>query len=102
MRINPTRQRIAALLSFPRKNDARARRDLSCLGIGTKSLYTWKAQFSKSPRVRSEVADQAAEIRRLKRELARVTEGRTILKKGVAFEGLPDRVGSRSSNAIFN
>jgi hypothetical protein len=28
------------------------------------------------------VADQAAEIRRLKRELARVTEERTILKKG--------------------
>ncbi len=52
------------------------------LGISTKSLYTWKAQFAKSPRVRSEVAEQAAEIRRLKRELARVTEERTILKKG--------------------
>jgi transposase len=51
------------------------------LGISTKSLYTWKAQFATSPRVRSEVADQAAEIRRLKRELARVTEERTILKK---------------------
>ena len=50
------------------------------LGISTKSLYTWKAKFAKSPRVRSEVADQAAEIRRLKRELARVTEERTILK----------------------
>ncbi len=35
------------------------------LGISTKSLYTWKAQFSKSPSVRSEVADQAAEIRRV-------------------------------------
>ena len=32
------------------------------LGISTKSLYTWKAQFAKSPRVKSEVADQAAEI----------------------------------------
>ena len=50
------------------------------LGISTKSLYTWKAPFSKSPRVRSEVAGQAAEIRRLRRELARVTEERTILK----------------------
>ena len=59
------------------------------LGISTKSLYTWKAQFAKSPRVRSEVADQAAEIRRLKRELARVTEERTILKK--ATVALPDR-----------
>jgi len=43
------------------------------LGISTKSLYTWKAQFSKPPHVRAEVLDQAAEIRRLKRELARVT-----------------------------
>ncbi|MEP5946496.1 MAG: IS3 family transposase [Marinomonas sp.] len=51
------------------------------LGISTKSLYTWKAQFAKSPRVRSEIAEQAAEIRRLKRELARVTEERTILEK---------------------
>lgn len=28
------------------------------LGISTKSLYTWKAQFAKSPRVRSEVAER--------------------------------------------
>lgn len=48
------------------------------LGISTKSLYTWKAQFAQSPSVRSEVADHAAEIRRLKRELARVTKDRTI------------------------
>jgi transposase-like protein len=51
------------------------------LGISTKSLYTWKAQFAQSTRVRSEVAEQAAEIKRLKRELARVTAERTILKK---------------------
>jgi transposase len=55
------------------------------LGISTKSLYTWKAQFVKPPRVRSEVAEQAAEIKRLKRELARVTEERTILKKATAY-----------------
>ena len=54
------------------------------LGISTKSLYTWKAQFAKSPRDRSEVSEQAAEIKRLKRELARVTEERTILKKATA------------------
>ncbi len=29
------------------------------LGISTKSLYTWKAQFSKAPRVKLEVADKA-------------------------------------------
>ncbi|UYP69743.1 transposase [Thalassobacter stenotrophicus] len=50
------------------------------LGISAKSLHTWKAQFAKSPRARSEVAEQAAEIKRLKRELARVTDERTILK----------------------
>ena len=55
------------------------------LGISTKSLYTWKAHFSKPPHVRAEVQDQAAEIRRLKRELARVTEERTILKKATAY-----------------
>ena len=55
------------------------------LGISTKSLYTWKSEFAKSPLVRLEVADQAAEIRRLKRELARVTEERTILKKATAY-----------------
>ena len=55
------------------------------LGISTKSLYTWKTQFAKSPSVRSELEDQAAEIRRLKRELARVTEERTILKKATAY-----------------
>ena len=55
------------------------------LGISTKSLYTWKAQFAKSPRVRSEVADQAAEIRQFKRELARVTEEHNILKKAPAY-----------------
>ncbi|WP_392338069.1 transposase [Loktanella salsilacus] len=31
------------------------------LGISNKSLYTWKAQFSKPPHVRAEVLDQAAE-----------------------------------------
>ena len=55
------------------------------LGISTKSLYAWKSEFAKSPLVRLEVADQAAEIRRLRRELARVTEERTILKKATAY-----------------
>jgi len=55
------------------------------LGISTKSLSTWKSQFAKSPRVRSEVAEGAAEIWRLKRELARVTEERTVLKKATAI-----------------
>ena len=50
------------------------------LGISTKSLYTWMAQFSEPQRL----TDQQAEVRRLKKELARVTEGRDILKKSHA------------------
>jgi len=49
-------------------------------GVGTHSLYSWIKKYSKS----SEVADKdghSAEIRRLKRELVRVTEERDILKK---------------------
>ena len=48
------------------------------LGINTKSLYTWMAQFSKPHRH----TDREAEVRRLKKALARVTEERDILRKG--------------------
>ena len=51
------------------------------LGISTKSLYTWMTQFSKPQRQ----TDQEAEVRRLKKELARVTEERDILKKATAY-----------------
>ncbi|MBD3849391.1 IS3 family transposase [Bosea sp. SSUT16] len=49
------------------------------LGVSQHSLYAWKRKFSKPPA--SAGVDQAAEIRRLKAELARVTEERDILKK---------------------
>ena len=52
------------------------------LGISTESLHTWKAQFAKSPRIKSKVAGQAAEIKRVKRELARVTEERSCGSSG--------------------
>lgn len=51
------------------------------LGISTKSLYSWIAKFSKPQRQ----TDQEAEIRRLKKELARVSEERDILKKATAY-----------------
>ena len=50
------------------------------LGISTKSLYTWKTQFSQPRKQSIETTEQAAEIRRLKKELARVSEERDILK----------------------
>ena len=52
------------------------------LGINTKSLYTWMTQFSKPQRV----TDQEAEVRRLKKELARVTEERDIPKSGSSLD----------------
>ena len=55
------------------------------LGISTKSLYTWKTQFSKPSAVRDDEAALASELRRVKRELVRVTEERDILKKATAY-----------------
>lgn len=55
------------------------------LGISTKSLYTWKALFSKPAALRSAETDLAAELRRVKKELVRVTEERDILKKAATY-----------------
>ena len=51
------------------------------LGVNTHSLYAWMKRYSKPPIVVEESLQQAAEIRRLKRELMRVSEERDILKK---------------------
>ena len=51
------------------------------LGVSQHSLYEWKRKFSQP----SGGDDKDAEIRRLKRELARVTEERDILKKATAY-----------------
>ena len=47
------------------------------LGVSTKSIYTWQRQFSQPAKVIQEVDAQADEIRRLKRDLARL-EGKKI------------------------
>jgi transposase len=44
------------------------------LGISTKSIYTWQRLFSRPVKVIQEVGGQTDEIRRLKRDLARVTD----------------------------
>ena len=54
------------------------------LGVSTHSLYGWVKLFSKSGKSGSD-DEQAVEIRRLKRELMRVTEERDILKKATAY-----------------
>jgi len=53
------------------------------LGVSPHSLYAWKRTFAKTSSSGDD--DQAAEIRQLKRELARVTEERDILKKAAAY-----------------
>lgn len=60
------------------------------LGVRTHSLYAWKRQFAK---VVSGDAGKDAEIRQLKRELARVIEERDILKK-------PLRISPRMQSEI--
>jgi len=54
------------------------------LGVSTHSLYAWMKRYSASPGAAGK-DDQSAEIRRLKQELARVTEERDILKKATAY-----------------
>ncbi len=55
------------------------------LGISTKSLYDWIKKYSKPESLRVNAIEQAQENRRLKAELARVTEERDILKKATAY-----------------
>ncbi|KRB51949.1 transposase [Rhizobium sp. Root708] len=52
------------------------------LGVSPHSLYEWKKKFGTS---NVKDSDEAEEIRRLKKELARVTEERDILKKAAAY-----------------
>ena len=52
------------------------------LGVSTHSLYQWMKKF---PAKGQPPSDADAEVRRLKQELARVTEERDILKKATAY-----------------
>jgi transposase len=54
------------------------------LGVSTHSLYAWVKKFSTSSG-NDPSTEQSGEIRRLKLELARVTEERDILKKATAY-----------------
>ena len=55
------------------------------LGVSTHSLYAWQKKYGNGPEDVAKVDDQAAEIRRLRAELKRVTEERDILKKATAY-----------------
>ena len=52
------------------------------LGVSAHSLYEWRKKYAG---VVDKGDEQSEEIRRLKRELVRVTEERDILKKAAAY-----------------
>ena len=54
------------------------------LGVSSHCLYKWMKLFTE-PALKASGVDHEAENRRLKRELARVTEERDILKKATAY-----------------
>ena len=54
------------------------------LDVSTHSLYKWLKLFGQA-QAKARDVDHEAENRRLKRELARVTEERDILKKVAAY-----------------
>ena len=57
----------------------------SRLGVTTHSLYAWRKQFGSNSAVHRAESEAQAEIKRLQKELKRVTEERDILKKAAAY-----------------
>ena len=52
------------------------------LGVSQHSLYAWKKKFAGST---PQAGAESEEIKRLRKELVRVTEERDILKKAAAY-----------------
>lgn len=55
------------------------------LGTTTHSLYAWKKKYGPDSAEYREQTENEREIRRLKKELRRVTEERDILKKAAVY-----------------
>ena len=57
------------------------------LGVNPESLRTWKKRFESPEAITKHKIEQSAqiEIKRLQKELKRVTEERDILKKAAAY-----------------
>lgn len=55
------------------------------LGVSTHSLYAWVKRYGKSAPQREQDSSEAAELRRLRAEVKRLTEERDILKKAAAY-----------------
>lgn len=57
----------------------------SRLGTTTHSIYSWIKRYGPDAAAHQGRADEQTELRRLKKELKRVTEERDILKKAAAY-----------------
>ncbi|VTP69475.1 Transposase [Leclercia adecarboxylata] len=55
------------------------------LDITTHSLYAWIKKYGPDSSTHKEQSDAQSEIRRLQKELKRVTDERDILKKAAAY-----------------
>lgn len=55
------------------------------LGTTTHSLYAWVKRYGPDSEEHQARTDEQAEIKRLKKELKRVTEERDILKKAAVY-----------------
>ena len=63
----------------------------SRLGVTAHSLYAWKKKYGPNSAQHQAKSGDEAEIKRLKKELKRVTEERDLLKKAAAyFANQPD------------
>ena len=69
------------------------------LGVTTHSLYAWLKKFGPDSQQHQAKADDQAEIRRLQKELKRVTEERDILKKAAAYFASQFEGGTPSSRS---
>jgi len=55
------------------------------LGTTTNRLYSWIRRYGANARDFKKVSEESDEIRRLKKELKRVTDERDLLKKAAAY-----------------
>lgn len=55
------------------------------LDVTTHSLYAWVKKYGPGKDQHQAKADEQAELKRLRKELARVTEERDLLKKAAAY-----------------
>jgi len=55
------------------------------LGVTVDSLRAWVRKYGPDADIHQKQAEESAEIRHLRKELARVTEERDLLKKAAAY-----------------